>query len=141
MGTVFIDPSRPMGSELMYHRYQRADYSVQDKEDNWLRITQQAHDLFCSCCDWQVHFQFALQRKYSSQWHISPAHARGEDVVADTGSSGGPILTGEVDSDMELAAAAAAVEGDTNGLDDSVHGSVTSPRLILHILENALFGE
>lgn len=117
MGTVFTG----MGEELMYHRYQRADYSVQDREDNWLRITQQSHDLFCGCCDWAVHFQFALQRKYSSQWHISPAGGRGtgEEVVADTGSSGAIPDTGDVESDLELAAAAAAVEADTNGLDES----------------------
>lgn len=117
MGTVFTG----MGSELMYHRYQRADYTVHDKEDNWLRITQQAHDLFCGCCDWAVHFQFALQRKYSSQWHISPAGGTGDgvEVVPDTGSSGAIPGTGDVESDLELAAACAAVEADTNGLEES----------------------
>lgn len=118
MGTVFIG----MGEELQYRRYQRSDLTIQDKEDNWLRVTQQAHDLFCGCGDWQVHFQFALQRKYSSQWHISPAGGTGDGVVIvpDTGSGGDIADSGDVDSDIELAAAAAAVEADTNGLDESL---------------------
>lgn len=108
-----------MGSELLYRRYQRQTLSQTESEDNWLRITQQSHDLFCQCGDWTVHFQFALQRKFSSSWHISPIGDSGE-VVADTGSSGAIPGTGEVDSDIELLAAAAAVEADTNGLDESI---------------------
>lgn len=113
MGTVFTG----MGTDLVYRKYQRPLCDFVEFEDNWLRITQQSHDLFCACGDWQVHFQFALQRKYSSQWCIT--HDTGSvGVVEDSGTSGGDHGTGDVDSDLELAAAAAAVEVDTAGPDD-----------------------
>lgn len=116
MGTVFTDY---MGAELQYRRFQRRVLDQEECEDNWLRITQQAHDLFCSCGDWQVHFQFALSRKYGESWHISQ-HGGTVGVVHDTGSSGAIPETGDIDSDLECAAALAAVEGDTNGLDEDV---------------------
>lgn len=91
---------------------------LDDLEGNWLRITQQAHDLWCACGDWQVHFQFALQKKYSSQWRITADTGSAATVPdSDPGTSGGDHGTGDVDSDLECLAAMAAVEADTNGLD------------------------
>lgn len=115
MGTVLTGP---MGTELLYRRYQRRVADQEECEDNWIRVTQQTHDLFCSCGDWAVHFQFALSRKFSTSWHISQVGGS-VGVVHDTGSSGVMPETGDIDSDLECAAALAAVEGDTNGLDDS----------------------
>lgn len=117
MGTVFTG----MGSELMYRRYQLPCAELQDFEDNWLRICQQSHDLFCKCGDWAVHFQKSLCRKYNQEWAIT--HDTGsEGTVPDSGegTSGDQGGTGEVDSDLECLAAMAAVEADTNGLDEGV---------------------
>lgn len=109
-----------MGDELQYRKYQKPLQTNQEFEEKWLKITEDSHNLFCSCGDWQIHFQFALQNKYKSQWRISPEGGIGDGTpVPDTGSSGRIPDTGDVDSDLELAAAVAAVEADTNGLESS----------------------
>lgn len=107
-----------MGDGLSYRIYRTQFLPPDEAEKRWLNICKESHDLMCRCGDWQVHFQFALQTHFGSQWHLTAVTKSGEDEGM--GTSGGHKDTGDIDSDLECAAAAAAVEVDTAGPDDTV---------------------